>query len=406
MKQVFISYSNRDYRAAEIAKFLQAHLPTFGAKVDIFDTLPLGEDWHRSLTEAINKCSVFIGITCEMNLNVSFEIGYALGKNKEIILIGDSRSIPSDLQHLRYISRDSPLFDVLVQVQKCLSAQEDRKPYLGFDLNFPQHALDTLVQRPELLDNLEGYEFEELIRRWFLIKGYRINPREIPRDLGFDFIVESFRGKLAGVEVKKYQTTSKVPISVVRQLLGAMVMEHIPLGIVISNTPFSESALSFATESDTPILLWTLQDLIRMKDLPREGVDTYISLEVLDLCLQNIESAVMNMNIRTANARRDIYSLKNQIDGLQKEIEPQGLGKRELAEALDEKDRALIYRLEKMREKMLQAVRETTQLNASKRDVETILKELDNQDRLKKRDVWGIIADISSLAGMVLNTLL
>ena len=84
------------------------------------------------------------------------------------------------------------------------------------------------------------------------------------------------------------------------------------------------------------------------------------------------------------------------------EIESQGLAKKELAEALDERDQAMIDRLEKTREKMLRAVRETTQLNASKRDVETIIKELDSQDRLKKRDALGIIADLSSLAGMAL----
>ena len=63
----------------------------------------------------------------------------------------------------------------------------------------------------------------------------------------------------------------------------------------------------------------------------------------------------------------------------------------------------MIERLEKMREKMMRAAMETTQLNASKRDVETILKELEGQDKLKKRDVLGIIADLSSLAGMALS---
>lgn len=124
--------------------------------------------------------------------------------------------------------------------------------------------------------------------------------------------------------------------------------------------------------------------------------------ELLDLHLQNIEFAILNLNTSSGNARKDLYNLKNQIDRLQKEIESQGLAKKELAEALDEKDQAMIDRLEKMREKMLRAVRETTQLNASKRDVETILKELDNQDLLKKRDALRIIADLSSLAGMAL----
>ena len=128
--------------------------------------------------------------------------------------------------------------------------------------------------------------------------------------------------------------------------------------------------------------------------------------ELLDLHLKNIEFAILNLNTSSGDARKDLYDLKNQIDGLQREIESQGLAKKDLAEALDKKDQAMIERLEKMREKMLRAVRETTQLNASKRDVETILKELDSQDHLKKRDALGIIADLSSLAGIALSILL
>jgi len=128
--------------------------------------------------------------------------------------------------------------------------------------------------------------------------------------------------------------------------------------------------------------------------------------ELLDLHLQNIEFAILNLNTSSCNARKALYNLKNQIDGLQREIESQGLAKKELAEALDERDRAMIDRLEKMREKMLRAVRETTQLNASKRDAEDILKKLKDQDRLKKRDLLGIIADLSSLAGLALAALL
>jgi len=128
--------------------------------------------------------------------------------------------------------------------------------------------------------------------------------------------------------------------------------------------------------------------------------------ELLDLHLQNIEFAILNLNTNSGNARKDLYNLKTQIDGMQKEIESQGLAKKDLAETLDEMDQAMIDRLEKMREKMHRAVRETTQLNASKRDVETILKELDSQDHLKKRDALGIIADLSSLAGIALSILL
>lgn len=126
---------------------------------------------------------------------------------------------------------------------------------------------------------------------------------------------------------------------------------------------------------------------------------------LLDLRLQGIEFAIINMKDSSGNAREELYSLKNQIDGLQREIESQGLDNKELSESLEERDRAMIDRLNKMREDLIKAVRDTARLNASKRDFETILKEIENQDRLKKRDVLGTIGDISSLVGLALTIL-
>jgi hypothetical protein len=71
-----------------------------------------------------------------------------------------------------------------------------------------------------------------------------------------------------------------------------------------------------------------------------------------------------------------------------------------------ERDRALVGRLNKIREDMLKSVRDTIQLNASNRDIEAIQRQISNQDNLKAVDVLGIVADISSLVGMALSILL
>jgi len=154
--------------------------------------------------------------------------------------------------------------------------------------------------------------------------------------------------------------------------------------------------------------LYTLESVLLASLVQGENDDLRVKelKGLLDLRLQGIEFAIINMKDSSGNARKELYSLKNQIDGLQIEIESQGLGNKELSESLEERDRAVIDRLIKMREDMIKAVRDTTRLNASKRDVETILKEINNQDRLKKRDVLGIITDIASLAGMALTILL
>lgn len=128
--------------------------------------------------------------------------------------------------------------------------------------------------------------------------------------------------------------------------------------------------------------------------------------KLLDLHFKNIEFAIFNLSTSSMSARKDLYNLKGNIERLQRELEANGLNKTELAEALEEQDRAMMDRLKKMREEMLKAVRDTARLNASKRDVENIVKQLENQDLLKAKDALGIIADISSLAGMALTILL
>jgi len=154
--------------------------------------------------------------------------------------------------------------------------------------------------------------------------------------------------------------------------------------------------------------LYTLESVLLASLVQGENDDLRVKelKGLLDLRLQGIEFAIINMKDSSGNARKELYSLKNQIDGLQREIESQGLGNKELSKSLEEKDRAMIDRLNKMREEIIKSVRNTARLNASKGDVEAILKEIDDQDRLKKRDVLGIITDISSLAGMALTILL
>ena len=152
----------------------------------------------------------------------------------------------------------------------------------------------------------------------------------------------------------------------------------------------------------------TLESVLMASLVQGENDDRRIKelKDLLDLHLENIQFAIINMKTSSGDARKELYLLKNQIDGLQREIESQGLGKKELSKSLEERDSDMIDRLNKMREGLIKSVRDTARLNASKRDVDAILKELDNQDRLKKRDVLGIITDISSLAGMALRILL
>ena len=123
----------------------------------------------------------------------------------------------------------------------------------------------------------------------------------------------------------------------------------------------------------------------------------------LGLYLNNIEFAILNMKVSSGNAKKDIFDIKKGIDKLQSEIETLGISDKELTIALEDKDHVIVERLTKMQEHMTRTVRDIAKLNASKRDVETILKKLDEQDGLKKMDALGIISDLSQLSQMALT---
>jgi HJR/Mrr/RecB family endonuclease len=278
MKKVFISYSYQDSMAKQFARFLNEHLPTLGAEaVAVSDAFEAGDNWQMGITEEINKCSVFICFVERDNSNVMFELGYALAKNKKIILVGDFVDLPVDLRSMIYVPREAHPYDILMHVEKQLTREAIGVSPYDVDVRDPQQAIRVLLDRPELLDSLAPREFEELVMRWFTARGLQVEPSSVSRDYGYDLLVYPFRGERAVVEVKKYKSTSQVPLATIRQLVGSMAIERIPCGIIVSTAPFSRSADFFVQDIQPTVLLWTLEDLARMDEDPKISVDNYVS---------------------------------------------------------------------------------------------------------------------------------
>jgi hypothetical protein len=274
MKKVFLSYSYSDQEAQMFARFLNEHLPSLGAEpLELYNEICMGEDLHHAITEQINKCSLFICFLQPSNSNVMFELGYALGKNKKIIVVGDLHDLPSDVRSMIYLSRDSSHYDILDHIEKFLASYTEREPFWGLDPSHPRDSIATLIERPELLDNIDGREFEELVGQWFREKGYEVENEFYRGDRGYDFLVEPFKNNKAVVEVKKYKSTSQVPVSVIRQLVGTMSLVQVPVGIVVSSAPFTKSAKYFVENIEPTILLWTLEDLAAMNNMPNKTLE-------------------------------------------------------------------------------------------------------------------------------------
>jgi len=274
MKKVFISYSYQDFEARQSVLVLKDKLLNLGAEPIVFsDSIEAGNYWQMSITEQISRASVFICFMERDNPNVMFELGYALAKNKKIILVGDFKDLPVDLRSMTYLPRESNPYDILMHVESYLSSKTlDIYPY-ELDLKQPKHTIEMLIARPEFLDNLDPHEFEKRIMKWFSMRGYNVEQTKASRDYGYDLLVSPFRGDRAAVEVKKYKSTSQVPLSVVRQLVGSMALERISCGIIVSTVPFTNSINYFVQDIEPTILLWTLDDLLKMDKIPNTMIE-------------------------------------------------------------------------------------------------------------------------------------
>ena len=275
MKKIFFSYSYNDKYALEIISFLKSHLSPYDYEVkNIEEQVYSGENIRQAISESINKCSIFICFVEQQNPNVMFELGYALGKNKKIVIVGDPQKIPYDVRGMAYMQKGSNPYEILSFLEKELNVQENIPPFHNFDPTHLQSNLKALVENPDLLDSLDGKEFEKLVWQWFEYKGYQQDSMSYTRDYGFDFLISHFDGVNAIVEVKKYKATSKVPVSIVRQLVGAMALEKVPVGIIVSSAPFTNSAKYFAEELEQKIFLWTINDLIRLTEIPNDAISS------------------------------------------------------------------------------------------------------------------------------------
>src|SRR5262249_30999661 len=79
--------------------------------------------------QAMLTASMFVADVTNANANVMYEVGYALGQNKPVILIASSsRSIPADLANLRVVIYDLTNPSEFVQRLSKMIAQVVRKP--------------------------------------------------------------------------------------------------------------------------------------------------------------------------------------------------------------------------------------------------------------------------------------
>lgn len=125
--------------------------------------------------------------------------------------------------------------------------------------------------------------------------------------------------------------------------------------------------------------------------------------EKIILILNNIEFSILKLKLSSGSSRQDLSKLQMDIDDLRSQIKLQSLNIAELNATLQEKDRGMVERLEKMKEALLKAAEETARNIPSSEEMRGILEEIQRLKQSRVRDILGVTGDISSIFGILIG---
>ncbi len=94
MKKVCLSYDFNGKESDNIPS-LKDELESHGVQiVQLYDTNYLGikDDIISARHDTINICDILIAFMIDNNLNVAYDVGYAMSKNKKVLIVEDDYS--------------------------------------------------------------------------------------------------------------------------------------------------------------------------------------------------------------------------------------------------------------------------------------------------------------------------
>jgi len=252
MKKIIISYSHNDIEAIMFIEVFKREIKNFDFEIVNLEKLFENISINKNITEEIYASDVFICFVNKSSSNVMFELGFAIGIGKNVIVIGEHSEIPADLQGIKYYNRSLSPYELISFITKYISDKSEAP------INIALLDINKITNEPELLGKITALDFKNIIKKHFTTKGY-----EVIDELGknYDFKLR-YNKEFALVEIKKYNYRSKVSIEAVRQLEYAMLSEKIRTGLLISSSHFTKAARSYASTLSTRVLLWTLEDLV------------------------------------------------------------------------------------------------------------------------------------------------
>lgn len=106
--------------------------------------------------------------------------------------------------------------------------------------------------RPQTVDKMSGEEFEQYMRFWFRIHGYRkIRETKTTRDYGADLIMKKGLHTVV-VQTKRYDRN--IGVSAIQQVSAALDYYNASKAIVATNRYFTTAAIKLAEVNDVVLI--------------------------------------------------------------------------------------------------------------------------------------------------------
>lgn len=259
MKKVFLSHAKTD---TDLFYMLSDVLGDEGVSLFRADTLHAGDEWRSEILAAIRTADIFIAAMDDLNPNVLFELGYALGAGKNVLLLRSAGTkIPFDVASLpvKTIDRfDMTTAGEIAEWVRSVSVRE--RPSENFPTS--RALFEAILNDPELVDAIAPRDFEERMADFFRTLGFMVDLLPSRNEQGFDIhLVDQNTNVRIAVEIKKHNRNSRVSVSDVQRIVGAAVVAD-TAAMIVTSGGFTSSAHYFSETSPLPVLLLTLEDLL------------------------------------------------------------------------------------------------------------------------------------------------
>lgn len=128
--------------------------------------------------------------------------------------------------------------------------------------------LSDFRTNPETIQELTPREFEEFVAYLYARKGFDVSLTPESKDGGKD-IVAKYRmptgeNLIYYIECKHYNPKNPVGVAIVRAFAGAMVNEHVHVGVLVTTSRFTKDAREEVRTKKQPIELKDMNDIINL----------------------------------------------------------------------------------------------------------------------------------------------